>query len=99
VNEGRKQERDGLRRFELRWQRTWEDRSYDFAAFDGELRVGRIYRHEGGPSGNKWWWSMTAKIGNRIGTDSGTSDDRDDACLQVERHFRRFRQMIGEHDR
>ena len=99
MNEGRKQERDGLRRFELQWSRTWPDSSYDFSARDGDVLVGRTYRHTGGPSGNRWFWSMIAKVGNRVGTDSGTADDRDEACLKVERHYRLFRQMIGEHDR
>jgi len=87
--------RDGFRRFELQWRRTWEDSSHDFSARDGDLLVGRTYRHTGGPTGGKWFWSMIAKIGNRVGTDSGTAEERDEACLAVERSYRRFRQQVG----
>jgi hypothetical protein len=38
---------------------------------------------------------MQALVGNRQATETGISDDRDAACLQVERNYRVFRQRIG----
>jgi hypothetical protein len=93
--EERRQERDGMRRLELTWSRTWPDRSHDFTANDGPILVGRVYRALGGPEGGHWKWAMTAMIGNNTGTTSGVAADQDDACLKVERNYRLFRQRIG----
>jgi hypothetical protein len=38
---------------------------------------------------------MLALVGNRQATETGIADDRDAACLQVERNYRVFRQRIG----
>jgi hypothetical protein len=88
-------EKAAMRRFELQWSRSWPDRSHDFSAFDRELLVGRIHRLTGGPAGDRWSWSMLALVGNRQATETGIADDRDAACLQVERNYRVFRQRIG----
>jgi hypothetical protein len=89
-------ERTEMRRFELQWSRTWTDRSHDFSAYDGELLVGRVYRILGGPADRQWRWSLMALVGNRRATDSGVADDRDSACMAMERAYRLFRQSIAE---
>ena len=81
------------RRFELRWARTWSDRSHDFSAFEGELLVGTVIDREYDsdfPDPNNCWLT-----GNRQAIETGIADDRDAACLQVERNYRVFRQRIG----
>lgn len=46
----------------LKWRHTWPDREDDFCAeaptFDGS--VGRIYRHDSGPSKGQWFWAFQA---------------------------------------
>lgn len=44
----------------LIWRHTWPHRGPDYAAYDGERPVGRVYRMEGGPQGDRWYWSMHA---------------------------------------
>jgi hypothetical protein len=93
----KRDEKAALRRFELQWARTSSDRSHDFSAYDGELLVGRVYRLTAGPDDRKWSWSMTARIdGTRVGTETSVADDRDAACLAVERAYRRFGQRIED---
>lgn len=82
-------------RLDLAWTRTWEDRSHDFSARDGELLVGRVYRMMGGPADRKWRWSMFAIVRNRHGTAGGVVDDRDEACMTVEDAYRWLSQRIG----
>jgi len=83
------------RKLQLTWSRTWLDQPNDFAATDRGIRVGRIYRITGGPSGNSWRWAMYARLGNRQGTQGGNANDRDEARRAVEEHYREFRQRIG----
>jgi hypothetical protein len=45
----------------LKWQRTvigGRTAPYDFAAYDGEIGVGRIYRTGTVHSGLRWFWAM-----------------------------------------
>ena len=53
------------RRFAYTWSRTWEDRPYDYSARDAGLRIGRVFRIEGGPGDGRWRWALTARLGNR----------------------------------
>lgn len=45
-----------------RWQPTWpndvkpDEPVFDFAAFDGDERAGRIYKVLGGPQDKRWQW-------------------------------------------
>jgi len=80
----------------LTWGRTWPDRQFDFSAVDGKIRVGRIARMSGGSSDRSWEWFMYAKVEDRHGTASGTADDLDDACREVEHAYREFRERIGK---
>ena len=57
------------RRFKFAWSRTWADREQDFAAADGERRVGRVYRLAS--MTERWHWRMSASIGNRLGSTAG----------------------------
>jgi hypothetical protein len=76
--------------FAYTWRRTRPDRSHDFSAKDGELRIGRVYRLTGGLNDGKWRWTMTSALGNRLGTDGGVVDNNDEACRAVEESYRRF---------
>jgi hypothetical protein len=84
------------RRFMFTWTRTQDNQPHDFSAFDGDLRIGRVYRILGEPSGRRWRWTMTAKIGNRVGTGGNLVDGRDEACRQVEQSYRDFREWIAK---
>ncbi|MDR7032911.1 hypothetical protein [Mesorhizobium sp. BE184] len=46
----------------LKWQQTWEENEADYSAFSSVYKgaVGRIYRHDAGPSQGQWLWSMVA---------------------------------------
>lgn len=77
-------------RFAYTWRRTWPSQPHDFSASDGELRIGRNFRIEGGPGDGRWKWTMTATLGNRAGSSSGMADNRDEACQLVEEHYKRF---------
>ncbi len=84
------------RPFTLRWKRTGYDKSYDFAVFDGETRVGGIYRLTEGPACGKWSWSMTALVdGTRVGTETGVNASRVEASRRVEQAYRVFHQRSG----
>jgi len=87
------------RRFTLRWKRTWEDTSHDFAAYDGDLHVGRVYRLMGGPSDSRWRWAMYVILGNRIGNSTGMVEDRDTACKLVETAYWSLRETIDREKR
>jgi len=78
------------------WTRTWDNQPHDFSAFDGDLRIGRVYRILGEPSGRRWRWTMTATVGNRVGTGGNLVDGRDEACRQVEQAYRQFREWIAK---
>jgi len=91
----RDEERDRFRGFELHWSRTSPQRANDFSANEGPTRVGRVHVLGGG----HWQWAMMATVGGHTGTASGSADDRDAACLQVERHYRLFRQKIGAREK
>lgn len=48
---------------DLTWSRTvisGEELHFDFTAFVDGKSVGRIYRHDGGPQGGSWYWTMNA---------------------------------------
>ena len=47
------------RRFRYDWSGTWDDRPYDFIARDGDLRIGRVFRIEGGPGSFSHVFSAT----------------------------------------
>ena len=45
------------------WSRTviaGEPMAYDYVCADGDMKVGRIYKHTGGPQSGHWFWSMYA---------------------------------------
>jgi hypothetical protein len=84
------------RRFRFAWSRTWPDRPQDFTAADGERRIGRVYRLTG--VDERWKWSMTAAIGNRLGSTSGIAATRDEACDAVERHYEAMKAAIPVKD-
>jgi hypothetical protein len=80
---------------EITWSRNLRDD--DFAAFDGELRIGRVYRISGGPGAGKWSWTRTVLIdGTRVGNDMGVADDLAEARLRVEIGYRAFQRRIAE---
>ncbi len=63
---------------EITWYRSDADKSYDFTARDGEIKVGRIYRHF---DGQRWQWFFQQIPGR-----SGIEDSRQeaiDALLQA----------------
>ena len=39
----------------LIWRHTWDHRGPDYAAYDGERAVGRVYKMSGGPQGDRWY--------------------------------------------
>lgn len=52
----------------VKWRRSFPDKSHDFTAYDGELTVGRIYRHW---DGVRWQWFF-----QQIPASSGYEDSR-----------------------
>ena len=63
---------------EIEWKRSFGGRPYDFTAFDGEVTVGRTYRHF---DGKRWQWFFQQIPGR-----SGIEDSRReaiDALLQA----------------
>ena len=84
------------RRFKFAWSRTWADREQDFVAVDGERQIGRVYRLPG--VDERWKWSMTASIGNRLGSTAGSEATRDEACDAVERAYEELKAAIGRPD-
>ena len=80
----------------LQWSRTvigGQMKPYDFAAVDGEVKVGRIYRHDthGGPA--NWFWAMNASGPeiDRAGNRSGTVATKVEAVRLVEETYPRCR--------
>ena len=81
----------------LTWQRTViakQAKPYDFVAVDGEVKVGRIYKHDthGGPA--NWFWAMNASRPgiNRDGINcSGHALTKADAVRLVEETYLRCR--------
>ena len=58
---------------------------HDFAAVDGEVKVGRIYMHDthGGPA--NWFWAMAIGPGiNRVSNCSGTIATKAEAVRLAE---------------
>jgi hypothetical protein len=80
---------------EITWSRNSRDN--DFAAFDGEIRIGRVYQIAGGPGAGKWSWVRTVLIeGQRVGSDLGVANDLAEARLKVEMSYRAFQRRIAE---
>ena len=71
-------------KFAYTWSRTWRIARTTSSRRDGDLRIGRVFRIEGGPGDGRWKWAMTASRGNLLGSVSGVADSRDDACQMVE---------------
>jgi hypothetical protein len=67
----------------LTWRRTWEDKPLDFAAYDGERRVGRIYQLVGGPYANRWFWVVTLFDDPVYWSRKGNSEGKDEAVQAV----------------
>ena len=84
------------RRFKFAWSRTWPDRPQDFVAADGENRIGRVYRITG--MAERWHWSMSASIGNRVGSTAGIEATRGAACDAVERQYEAMKAAIPNRD-
>ncbi len=82
------------RRFKFAWSRTWPDRLQDFSAADGELQVGRVYRIAG--VDERWKWTMTAAIGNRLDSTAGIEITRDEACDEVESEYEAMKAAIRD---
>ena len=64
-----------------------EPQRYDYCYRDGEVDVGRIYKHGAGPKTGSWFWSMYAfgpGISRRRWNLSGTEDTKDAAAAKVE---------------
>jgi hypothetical protein len=87
----------------LRWARTviaGDTKPYDFAASDGEVLVGRIYKHDthGGPA--NWFWAMNASGPGiiRSGNCNGTAGTKAEAVRLVEETYQRCRRA-AETDR
>ena len=53
------------------WDRSFDDKSHDFTAYDGSLTVGRIYRHW---DGKRWPWFF-----QQFPASSGYEDSRQKA--------------------
>lgn len=66
--------------FRLKWRLTWPDRDHDFAGYDGETRVCRIYRTMPPSLGERWWWG--AGQTRNLGT--GYADSAREAALAAE---------------
>ena len=72
------------------WSRTviaGEPMAYDYVCADGDMKVGRIYKHTGGPQSGHWFWSMYAfgpGINRRDWNLTGTEDTKDAATAKVE---------------
>ena len=52
----------------LTWERTLiggRTKPYDFAGKDGDVGVGRIYRHDTSGRAHRWYWAMY-DFGQRI---------------------------------
>ncbi len=71
------------RRFRYAWSRTFDDQREDYAARDGDVKIGRVYRINSISTGG-WFWTMNGTYANRSGSTSGQVADRDDACDAVE---------------
>ena len=81
------------RRFKFAWSRTWPDRLQDFSAVDGERQIGRVYKLPG--VDERWKWTMTAAIGNRLGSTAGIAGTRDEACDAVESEYEVMKAAIS----
>jgi len=83
--------------FRLRWCRTWDDEPKeleDYAAWDGDILVGRFYRIPSGPEKGRWFWTVTcfrgaptADTGPHNGRLDGTARD---AARMVEAVYDRW---------
>lgn len=62
----------------VKWRRSFPDKSHDFTAVDGELTVGRIYRHW---DGVRWQWFFQ-QIPGRSGIED-SKQEAIDALLQA----------------
>lgn len=76
------------RKLKYRWERTWPDKAHDFACFDGEELIGRVYRHDNGPT-RFWIWSMSIDRPGDIRTANGRDDDKMGACRALEAAYER----------
>jgi hypothetical protein len=80
----------------LTWQRTvigGQIKPYDFAAHDGDVKVGRIYKHDTHGGAANWFWTMNAVGPNivRSRNCSGTVPTKAEAVRLVEQTYRRCR--------
>ncbi|OJU12276.1 MAG: hypothetical protein BGN85_09485 [Alphaproteobacteria bacterium 64-11] len=58
-----------------RWRHTWPDKGDDFMGFDGDRKIGRIYRAAWSPDGGAWCWYWQADgpdIDRRYSGSAGT---------------------------
>jgi hypothetical protein len=73
------------RMFQYQWKRTDPDSHHDFAAYDGKLNIGRIYREDRNLKSGQWFWTMTAMIPGRNGVVcDGYLPTKEQAATQVE---------------
>lgn len=70
--------------FALTWRRTWEDVPRDFAAYDGERQVGRIYKRAGGSlNPASWYWVVNLFDAPVYWSRSGVTATKDEAVQAV----------------
>lgn len=73
------------RRFRYEWRRTLPDSRHDFAAWDGKVNVGRVYREDRNRKSGQWFWSMTASVAGRAGVAcEGYLPTKEEAVKKVE---------------
>jgi hypothetical protein len=82
---GHRQAARAGRNFLYDWKRTDPDSHHDFAAYDGKLNIGRIYREDRNVKSGLWSWSMTAVLPGGAGVIcSGYLQTKVQAATQVE---------------
>ena len=76
------------RKLKYRWERTWPDKPYDFACYDEAELIGRVFRHDHGPT-LIWLWSMSIDRAGYIRTANGSAVDKIAACEALEVAYER----------
>lgn len=72
----------------ITWDRTFPDKSYDFVARDGDLTVGRIYRHW---DGVRWQWFFQQDPAS-----SGYENSRQEAIDALLEAYERWQALDAE---
>lgn len=72
----------------ITWTRTFPDKSHDFVAKDGDLTVGRIYRHW---DGVRWQWFF-----QQIPATAGDSESRQEAIDALLEAYERWQAINAE---